>query len=167
MVIGVDDVVAAFGQTEVLQRQIGDHFVGIHVGRGAGAALDHIDDKFSVQFAGDQVVAGLANGIALAGSDGAELHVGMGAGFFHQRQRANQLGHLRHGVAGDGEILNRARGVYTPIGCWRNGFYTDKVAFLAHGRLSVQGGRNNNATRSGTQQKACTQRRAKALSGRS
>ena len=41
---------------------VGDDFVGVHVGLGAAAGLPHHQGEVVVQLAGDDFVAGLANG---------------------------------------------------------------------------------------------------------
>ena len=42
MVVRIDDVVLAFGVPHDFERDIGNHFVDIHIGRSARAALNHI-----------------------------------------------------------------------------------------------------------------------------
>jgi hypothetical protein len=116
MVVGVDHVVAALVQAQVLQRTVGDHLVGVHVGGGAGAALDHVHHELLVQLAGDQVVAGLGNGIGLGFVDGAQLQVGMGGCLLHEGKGPDQLGHLGHGLAGDGKVLHGACRMHAPVG---------------------------------------------------
>ena len=49
---------------EKFERPVGDHLVGVHVGRGAGAALDHIDDELFVQRAGADFLTGLDDGLS-------------------------------------------------------------------------------------------------------
>ena len=48
MVVRVQQLVAALGVAKYFQCPIGDHLAGVHVGRGARAALDQIDDKLFV-----------------------------------------------------------------------------------------------------------------------
>ena len=45
----VHDAVGAARVAEDLQRAVGDHLVGVHVGRCACAALDLVDDELVVQ----------------------------------------------------------------------------------------------------------------------
>ena len=51
VIVRVQHVVAALLVAEVLERPVGDDLVGVHVGRRAGAALDHVDDELVVQLA--------------------------------------------------------------------------------------------------------------------
>ena len=43
MIIGVDDVITPLGVSQVLQREIGDHLVGIHVDAGPSTPLELVD----------------------------------------------------------------------------------------------------------------------------
>ena len=74
-----------------LQRTVGDHFVGVHIGGGAGAALDHIHHKMLVQRAGADFGAGGDNRPALGLGQQAQLGIGFGGGLLDAGQRANQL----------------------------------------------------------------------------
>ncbi|CAM5693841.1 hypothetical protein SAFG77S_03633 [Streptomyces afghaniensis] len=58
MVEWVDHVVAAAGVAEDLQGAVGDDLVGVHVRRGAGPALDGVDDELLVQPSGADLLAG-------------------------------------------------------------------------------------------------------------
>ena len=49
VLVGMQEVIVALGAAEQLQRAVGDHLVGIHVGRGAGAALDDVDHELFMQ----------------------------------------------------------------------------------------------------------------------
>ena len=133
VVIGVNHVISAFGLADDFQRPVGNHFVGIHIGRSACAALQHVHDEMRIQHAGGHVIAGLGDGLGLLGIDGAQAQVGRSRRFFHIGERADQVGHLRHAVAGDGEVLHRTGRVHAPVGGIRQVFGTEEVAFLAHG----------------------------------
>ena len=60
VVVRVAVLVLALRVAQQLERAVGDHLVGVHVGRGAGAALDHVDDELLVQLAVDDLLARLA-----------------------------------------------------------------------------------------------------------
>ncbi len=89
MVERVEDVVAAFLITQLFQRQVGDHLVGIHVGRSARAALDHIHHEFAVVAAGNDQIASLGNGLSQARLQQAQPGW-PGGGFFDISQRVDQ-----------------------------------------------------------------------------
>ena len=43
MIVGIDDVITALGVSQVLQREVGDHLVGIHVDAGPSTPLELVD----------------------------------------------------------------------------------------------------------------------------
>ena len=49
VLVGMQEMIVALRPAEQLQRAVGDHLVGIHVGRGAGAALNDVDHELFVQ----------------------------------------------------------------------------------------------------------------------
>ena len=111
MVVRVDHVVAAFGQSQVLQGTVGDHLIGVHIRGGARAALDHIGDELLVQLTGNQVVAGFGDGVGLGVVDRAQLQIGLGGGLFHEGKSPDQRGHVGHRLARDGKF-STARAVH-------------------------------------------------------
>ena len=68
MVVGIDELVLALFVAQLLQRKIGDHLVGVHVGRSASAALDEVGDELVAHLTGDQAVTSGGNGIGDAAS---------------------------------------------------------------------------------------------------
>jgi hypothetical protein len=58
VVVRVNGSVIAFFPAHSLKRPIGDHLIGIHIGGGAGAALNDVDDKLIVKPAVQNIVAG-------------------------------------------------------------------------------------------------------------
>ncbi|MNN86180.1 hypothetical protein D3C81_2035600 [compost metagenome] len=87
-----------------------------------------------MQLSGDQVVAGLGNGAGLGCVDRAQLQIGVGGGLLDEGKGPDQLGHVGHGVAGDGKVFYGTSGVDAPIRVRGNGLDTDEVMFLTHGR---------------------------------
>ena len=128
MVVGVQPVVAALLEAELFQREVGDHLVGIHVGRGAGPALDDIDDELFVKAPGDQFLAGLDDGAHPFGVEHAEFGIGAGCGLLHMPEGADEVGHGRDRRARNGEILDRPGGVHAPVGRLRNLFFAKEIA---------------------------------------
>jgi hypothetical protein len=82
MVIRVDVLVFAFPVAETFQRQVGNHLVGVHVGRGTRTPLDEIGDELVAHLAGDQPVAGPDNGIGHPCIEHAEIAIGQSAAAF-------------------------------------------------------------------------------------
>ena len=64
------DAVAQF-----LIRQVGDHFVGVRVGRGAGASLVNIDREMRIVFAGRHFFAGSDDRFGFLFIEFAELEI--------------------------------------------------------------------------------------------
>ena len=58
MVIRMQDVIAAFFKAKLFKRDIGNHLVGVHVGRRARTALDHIHHELLFVIASNQFIAG-------------------------------------------------------------------------------------------------------------
>ena len=66
VVVGVERRVVALRPPHELERDVGDDLVGVHVGRGAGAALDGVDHELVVKapVLRDQI-AGAVDGVGL------------------------------------------------------------------------------------------------------
>ena len=54
MIVGVDDVITALGISQVLQREVGDHLVGIHIDAGPSTPLELVDRELIEATLGDQ-----------------------------------------------------------------------------------------------------------------
>ena len=59
VVIGVDVPIVPVFKAQRFQRKIGNHFIRIHVCRGACAALDHVHDEMLVMVTCQQFVTGV------------------------------------------------------------------------------------------------------------
>ena len=131
MFIRVQMAEFALGMAHDLQRAVGDHLIGVHVGRGAGAALNEVDDELVMQLARADLVAGGGNRLAARGVEQAQIAVGAGGGLFDRGQRIDQFRRIGNGAAGDGEVLHRAQRMHPPIG--RSGHFAvaQKVMFDA------------------------------------
>ncbi len=99
----------------MLERAVGDHLVGVHVGRGAGAALDHVDDELLVQLAGADLLAGLDDGVGERLVEQAQLLVGERGRLLDAGKRPDQVGVDRDRIAGDGEVFEGAQRVHPEI----------------------------------------------------
>ena len=95
---------------EKVERAVGQHLVDVHVGGGAGAALEGVHHHLRGQGTLRHLAAGRLDGIGLGliGPD-AESAVGAGAGELHGAVRAHQLGVDR--TPGEREVGGRARGM--------------------------------------------------------
>ena len=111
MVVGVAMGVVALGAAKVFQGAVGDDLVGVHVGGGAGPALDAVHRELVEEASGDEVVAGPADGLADGGGNGPELHVGQGGGLFDVAQGGDEFRAAGYGLAAYGEVLHGAQGL--------------------------------------------------------
>ena len=114
------------------QRDIGDDLVGVHVGRGAGAALHRIDHELieEAPLLGDQR-AGAIDRVGLFGRQMAKPPVGARRRLLDQRQGAHEFGEMPDRNAGDREILDRPQGVDAPIGVGRDIGLAEEIVLAA------------------------------------
>ena len=131
MLVGVQVLVFAALVAENFERTVGDHLVGVHVGRGAGAPLDHVDDKLIVQLAGDDLVAGDDDGVGDFFIEQAQLLVGERGGLLDLGERPDQPGVSGNGDAADREILSRAQRMHAVIGLRGNVAVAEQVVFAS------------------------------------
>ena len=134
MVVRVQMFVLATPVAQVLERAVRDHLVGVHVGRGAGTSLDHVDDELIVQCAFDQVVAGAHDRLRTHRIDHAQFEVGLRRRLLDERECTHEFGPPRHGLAGDREVLDRPGAVHAPVGSAGDLALTEEVALAASGR---------------------------------
>lgn len=99
----------------LLERAVRDDLVGVHVGAGAGATLDHADHELVVQLPADDLRADLVDLLGLPGVEHADLHVGAGRRLLHLRERDHELRVDAQRPEADGEVLERARRVDPPV----------------------------------------------------
>ena len=88
VVDGVQRGVVALLAAEQFQRAVGDDLVGVHVGRGAGAALDDVDDELVVQFAAGDFLAGRDDGVGASRTSWPSSLVRQRCRLFDHGQRA-------------------------------------------------------------------------------
>ena len=132
VVIGVKRRVVSLRTPHQLERDIGDHLVGVHVGGGSGAALDRIDHELVViaPVLRDQI-AGAVNRVGLRRRQVSKTPVGARRSLLHQHQRPHEFRKMADRNAGDGEIVDRTQGVNSPIGIPRNVGVADQIVFTA------------------------------------
>src|SRR5277367_3039237 len=76
VIVGMDGVFAAAFTGGELVGAAGDDLVGVHVGAGAGAGLENVDDELGVELAVDDFGGGGLDEVAFFGVDEAELRIG-------------------------------------------------------------------------------------------
>ena len=127
-----DARVAAGRLAEDLQGAVGQHLVDVHVGAGAGAALQAVDDDLRGEPAVGQLAAGALDGVGLGLVAGprAERAVGARAGELHRAEGTGQL--AVHRLAGEREVLEGALGMRAVQARGRHGHLAQQVALDAH-----------------------------------
>ena len=133
----VDVGVVALGVAVELQRDVGDDLVGVHVRRGARAALHDADDELVVEAPVDDELAGPVDELGLARLQHADLQVRARGGLLHAGERDDEVRVDRDGPLRDGEVLEGPRGVDAPVGLGRNLTAAEGVG-LGAGRSSVR-----------------------------
>ena len=66
VVVGMDDTGADVAAHD-LGGPVGDDLVGVHIGRGAGAGLEDVEDEVVIKLAVDDLLGSLNDGIFLVG----------------------------------------------------------------------------------------------------
>ncbi len=95
---------------------VGDDLVGVHIGGGAGTALEHVHDKLFVEFAGHYLVARGADRLHLGRRQNAQFMVGHGGRLFDEGQRIDEVREVSQRHAGNLEILERTGGLDAVVG---------------------------------------------------
>ena len=130
VVVGVDDVVAPLGEAEVLEGEVGDDLVGVHVDAGARTALEQVGGELIEAAVIDQdLVARPNDRVGDVGGDGVDSPVGDGRRLLHHDHAADELGDVVDGGARDGEILDGAHCVHAVVGVRRYFPVAEEVGF--------------------------------------
>ena len=113
------DAVLAMGPAEDLERPVRQHLVHVHVGAGARAALQRVDDDLGGQAALEELEARPLEGVGGRGiSHVPERAVRAQGGELHRAVCARQVG--MHGQPAQREVLDGTGGVDTMEGVVRH-----------------------------------------------
>mmetsp|Transcript_22762 Transcript_22762/g.58045 ORF Transcript_22762/g.58045 Transcript_22762/m.58045 type:complete len:258 (-) Transcript_22762:52-825(-) len=127
VIVGMAELVLALLLAQVLQRTVGNHLVGIHVGGGAGAALYHVHQEVVAHLCArvvaqdcalgvDELVARVADGLGLVLGHVPELVVRHGARLLHLGKRDDELREVAEQDPRDVVILDRPQRLDTEVG---------------------------------------------------
>ena len=116
VVVRIDVLVFALLVAELLEREIRDHLVGVHVGRRAGAALDEVGDELVAHLAGDQPVAGAGDRVGDLRVEHAEIAIRERRRLLHVAEGLDEIRLRRHRNAGDVEVLLAAQRLDAVVG---------------------------------------------------
>ena len=114
---------------EGFEREVGDDLVGVHVGGGAGTALDKVGDELIRELARDDAVARRDDRIGDPGFKHAEFPVRHRRRFLDVAERAHEIGLPGHRYAGNAEVFLAAQRLDTVIGVFRYLTLAEKVSF--------------------------------------
>ncbi|OQA26268.1 MAG: hypothetical protein BWY59_01444 [Verrucomicrobia bacterium ADurb.Bin345] len=117
-----------------LRREIGDHFVDVHVGRSAGTGLKHVERKLVFHAAGEDLAARVAYRARPRRIQQFKLLVRPRAGPLELHDPVDDLD--RHALARYVEILQRTRRVGAVIGVVRDLLLAERILFHPHEHLS-------------------------------
>jgi hypothetical protein len=124
-------LVLAALMSEELETAVRDHLVRIHVGRGACAALDHVDDEFLQERAVADFFTGVRDRLRFVIVEETQRVIGKGRGFLDAGKRRNEVGINRDRRARDREVLERAQRMYAVIGSGGNGTLAEQIVLAA------------------------------------
>ena len=140
VVVGVAVIVVPTRMAEQFERAIGDDLVGVHVGRRARTALDHVDEKVLVMPAVLHLARGANDGISDRGFEQAEVAIGEGRRLLHLGERDDERGKLPQRDAGDGEVLERAQRLDAVERCRGHVAVAQQVVLRPRGAAEEPGG---------------------------
>ena len=112
----MEKFVLAFLIAKDFEGAVGDDLVGVHVSRGAGPALDHVDGEMFVPFPGNDFITSGDDSTGLDGIENAELLVGQGSGFLYISEAADEVTEVMQRDARDGKILHPAQRLHAIVG---------------------------------------------------
>ena len=131
VIVGMHARVGAARLAEELAGAVGEHFVRVHVVRGAGAGLIDVDDELVAQAAAQDFVGGRDDGARHAGVEPAERRVRLGGGFLDEDRGGDEIG--GRAQAADGEVLDRARRLDAVVRLGGNLQLAQRIALGAEG----------------------------------
>ena len=126
MIVGVN-LLAVPRHLHDFQSPLGDHLVGVHVGRGARAGLKNIDYELLVEFAVYHLTRRLANRPRDRRVEQAELLVGRSGGVFDQPKSTNEL--RRETDTADRKVFNGALRLRAIVGVFRHLDFAHGIPF--------------------------------------
>ncbi len=129
VIVRVHERVLAAAATEDLRRTIGEHLVGVHVVRRAGAGLVHVHDELIAHPAGEHLVGRAPDRVGNAAIEPAERGIRCSRGFLDPDRRDDELRRRRQSA--DGKVLDRAPGLRAVIGSCRHFDVAERVVFDA------------------------------------
>ena len=132
VVVGRAVLVFAVLMAHDLQRAVGDHFVGVHVGRRTGTALDHIHGECVVVLAVHDLAAGLCDRIELLVGEQPQLVIGFRSSQLGNGESLDEEGILVQMEFADSKVLDTPQGLDTVKYVGRQLYAAEQVALRTH-----------------------------------
>ena len=131
VIVGMDRVLGAKRPAQDLDRPVGDHLVGVHVGLGSRTGLPDHQREVVVEASFDDLVGGPDDGVGDARVELSQRLVDECGRLLLDSKRADHR--LRHGLGADGEVLETALGLGAPVPVRGNRDLAQAVVFDALG----------------------------------
>ena len=129
MIVWITVLVFTFLVAHQLEGAVGDHLVGVHVRRRAGAALEDVELELVVQLAVDDLLAGAFDRGEDLLRESTGLVVGARGGQLHHREPLDEVRIEAERHARDLEVLERSSGLDAVIGVGGHGEIAEQVVF--------------------------------------
>ena len=123
----MNDRVVTLLAAENFDGAVGDDFVGVHVRGGACASLDWVAQELVMELTGNDLIAGLADGVLNLFVHLAYHAVADCTGFFDLSHRVDEL--RLQLLAGDVEVFRAAQRLYAIVSVNWDFSFTDGVFF--------------------------------------
>jgi hypothetical protein len=137
VIVRMDHRVVALRTAEAFEREIGDDFIGVHVGRRACPALDEVGDELVAHLAGDQRVARSCDRIRDPRVEHTQIAIRKRCSLLHIAERLDEVRLERHRYSGDVEIFLPAQRLHAVVGVVGKLAFAQEVFFDAwHGPSS-------------------------------
>ena len=121
--------VVALRSTQQLRGTVGKDLVRVHVVRGAGPSLIHIDDELIAESAVEHLVCRGDDRPCHVLIEPTQIPICLGSGFLDLDRRRDELRRCRQ--AADGEVLHGTLGLAAVIGLRRHPHLSQGIAFDA------------------------------------
>ena len=128
MVVRMHRLLAAQLPSEGLNRSVGDHLIGIHVGLGSGAGLPDLQRKFAIQLAAGHLLRRRHDRGGQGGIQAAQVAVHFGAGGL---ELAEGMHHRQRHALAEGKEMDRALRLGAPVLIRRHHHGPEAVALAA------------------------------------
>src|SRR6476646_7217558 len=111
------------------ESNIGEYFVGVHIGGGASASLIPVDEKLIVILASQNLIRGLLNCSQPRGLHCADICISLGCRKFYDRPCFHEAWIVVDQNSRELEVLQCSRGLYSIVGISWDFLFPQEVLF--------------------------------------